>query len=211
MRADGSCVKHPLHGVERSTMRHEKNLPAAFAAPDRRFSPAGPLVESAVRHQSAALARSSERGETVDVCAEMFRFCKQCDEKYLQPHNIECLFDVDSGAMHPAALQIVCEVIDTLLADIPQGGVSHSGGASLTVTLRRQHGVWILALTERRIASQRQAAAARRLSLVRRRAQLLGAACRVHETADGFITALMFDCARVASEWRASASFPAIH
>ena len=154
-------------------------------------------------------ARRSVRGtkvETVDVCAQLFRFCKECDEKYLQPRRIQCLFDVDSGVMHPAPLQIVREIIETLLADIAGAGVCQNSAASLTVTLRRQHGVWILALTERHIARLRQTATVRRLSLVRRRAQLIGAACRVHETADGFITALMFDCESVSTGWQASGS-----
>jgi len=158
---------------------------------------------------SRAPERRRARGagaDTVDVCAQLFRFCKECDEKYLQPRRIQCLFDVDSGVMHPAPLQIVREIIETLLADIAGAVVCQNSAASLTVTLRRQHGVWILALTERHIARLRQTATVRRLSLVRRRAQLLGAACRVHETADGFITALMFDCDSVSSGWRASGS-----
>jgi hypothetical protein len=162
------------------------------------------------RHESAKIVRASPPAGTVDVCAEMFKFCKQCDEKYLHPRKIQCLFDVDSGAMHPAALNLVCEVIETLLADIAQAGVCHSKGASWTLTLRRQHGVWILALTERRIASLRQTATVRRLSLVRRHAQLLGAACRVHETSEGVITALMFDCAAVTTGWSSGTS-SAIH
>lgn len=149
------------------------------------------------------ITRGAPSSDMTDVCAQMFKFCKQCDEKYLQPRKIQCLFDVDSGMMHRAALQIVSDAIETLLADIAQSGICQTAGASLTVTLRKQHGVWILALTERRIASLRQTATVRRLSLVRRHAQRLGAACRVHETNEGFITALMFDCAAVASEWRA--------
>lgn len=139
--------------------------------------------------------------DTVDACSEMFKFCKQCDEKYLQPRNIQCLFDVDNGQINRAALRIVCEVVEILLADIAQSGVCHSGAASLTVTLKRQQSVWILALTERRIEALRQTATVRRLSLIRDRTQMLGAACRVHETAEGFITALMFDCATVAAGW----------
>jgi hypothetical protein len=141
----------------------------------------------------------------------MFKFCKQCDEKYLHPRKIQCLFDVDSGSMHRGAVQIVCEVIESLLADISQNGVCHANGASLTVTLRKQHGVWILAVTERHIASLRPTATVRRLSLVRRRAQLLGAACRVHETNEGFITALMFDTTAVTSGWRGGASSATVH
>jgi hypothetical protein len=191
-------------------MRHEKNLPSALTPLDQR-SAAGQAVTRGISHENALLARANTPAETADVCAELFKFCKQCDEKYLQPRRIQCLFDVDGGAMHRAALQIVCEVIETLLADIAESGVCHSKGASLTVTLRRQHGVWILALTERRIESLRQTATVRRLSLVRRRAQLLGAACRVHETNEGLITALMFDCAAVTSGWGTSAKSAAVH
>jgi hypothetical protein len=188
-------------------MRHEKTFPNALTPlPQRHSVPETLVVENDTAQEvSTPLARSQAALETVDVCAEMFKFCKQCDEKYLHPRRIQCLFDVDSGGMHRAALQIVCEVIETLLADISNSGVCHSSGASLTVTLRRQHGVWILALTERRITALRQTATVRRLSLVRRRAQLLGAACRVHETNEGFITALMFDCTAVSSDWRAEA------
>jgi hypothetical protein len=169
-----------------------------------------PTVNGITR-EGAKLARVNAPADLADVCAEMFKFCKQCDEKYLQARKIQCLFDVDSGVIHRAALQLVCEAIETLIADIADAGVRHAEGASLTVTLRRQHGVWILALTERRLTALRGAATARRLSLVRRHARLLGAACRVHETADGFITALMFDCTAVASEWRSSATSVAIH
>src|SRR5690606_21223055 len=99
--------------------------------------------------------------DTVDACAELFRFCKQCDEKYLHQRGVQCFFDVDSGAMHRKSLGIVCEVIETLLAEISHKGVNHAKGASLTVTLRRRRGVWIFALTEQRIANLRQAATAR--------------------------------------------------
>src|SRR4051812_35796623 len=85
--------------------------------------------------------------DTLDACSVMFKFCKQCDQKHLQPRKIQCLFDVDSGPMHRGALGIVCEVVEILLADIAQSGVCHSGTASLTVTLKRQQGVWILAIT----------------------------------------------------------------
>lgn len=158
-----------------------------------------------------APAQSREAPDTIDVCAEMFKFCRQCDEKYLRPRKIQCLFDVDGGAMHRAALRIVCEIIETLLVDISHNGVCHTNGASLTVTLRRQHGVWILALTERGIASLRQTATVRRLSLVRSRARMLGAACRVHETGEGFITALMFDSTAVTTAWRAGDSSSTLH
>lgn len=150
-------------------------------------------------------------GECVDVCAEMFSFCKRCDEKYLRPREIQCLFDVDSGAMHRATLQIVCGVVEALLADLSHNGICHASGSSLTVTLRRQHGVWILALTERHIASLRPTAAARRLSLIRPRARLLGAACRVHETREGFITALMFTSTAVSSERRGGSASVTVH
>lgn len=183
-------------------MRHEKNLLSTLI-PQPHSHLSAHMAPSEITHAGVnTLTRSSVTLDTVDVCAEMFRFCKQLDEKYLHPRRIQCLFDVDSGAMHRGALKIVCEVIETLLTDIAQSGVCHTHGASLTVTLRRQHGVWILALTERRIAALRQAATVRRLSLVRRRAQLLGAACRVHETSEGCITALMFDSDAVAAGWR---------
>jgi hypothetical protein len=190
-------------------MNQNKNFSGALVPFAQQSSASLPGVNDSAR-ESVKLARVVA-SDTTDVCAEMFKFCKQCDEKYLQARKIQCLFDVDGGRMHRAALRIVCEVIETLLADIADGGVCHSAGASLTVTLRRQHGVWILALTERRITGLRRTATVRRLSLVRRHAQLLGAACRVHETADGFITALMFDCATVTSEWRSSATSTAIH
>ena len=196
---------------ERSTMRHEKNLPATLI-PQPNPHLGATTAPSKITHAGLnALTRSSVALDTIDVCAEMFRFCKQLDERYLHPRKIQCLFDVDSGAMHREALKIVCEVIETLLTDIAQSGVCHARGASLTVTLRRQHGVWILALTERRIAALRQTATVRRLSLVRRRAQLLGAACRVHETSEGFITALMFDCDAVSSGWRNVETSSTIH
>ncbi|MGE4062949.1 MAG: hypothetical protein AB7E79_06235 [Rhodospirillaceae bacterium] len=186
-------------------MRHEKNISNALM-PLAQTHP--PLVEHGDFTSEADLpvVRGPAPSDTVDVCAQLFKFCKQCDEKYLRPRKIQCLFDVDSGAMHRAALQLVCEVIETLLIDIADHGTCHSNGASLTVTLRRQHGVWILAVTERRISALRHTATVRRLSLVRRRAQLLGAACRVHQTNEGFITALMFDCAAVASGWEATSS-----
>ncbi|MCC6913426.1 MAG: hypothetical protein IT566_06965 [Rhodospirillaceae bacterium] len=179
-------------------MRHEKNLPAAPTSP---FTHAGVNAPTPI----------TVTPDTVDVCAEMFKFCKQCDEKYLRPRKIQCLFDVDSGAMNRGALQLVCEVIETLLADISQSGVCHASAASLTVTLRRRHGVWILAVTERHITSLRRTATVRRLSLVRRRARLLGAACRVHETNEGFITALMFDSTAATSGWRRQPSSEALH
>lgn len=193
-------------------MTHEKFLSNALVPTGRTTLPGIRVVSHDLTHaRIEQIARGRAPAEMTDVCAQMFKFCKQCDEKYLQPRKIQCLFDVDSGVMHRAALHIVCEMVETLLADIAQNGVCHTAGASLTVTLRRQHGVWILALTERRIASMRQTAAVRRLSLVRRRAQLLGAACRVHETNEGYITAVMFDCAAAASEWRSTGTSSAVH
>ncbi len=183
------------------SMRHGRNLPSALTTHFTRL-PARVQDPHITNAAVTAVTHSTLSRDTTDVCAEMFKFCKQCDEKYLHPRKIQCLFDVDSGVMHRGALQVVCQVIETLLADISQNGVCHANGASLTVTLRRQHGVWILAVTERHIASLRQAATVRRLSLVRRRAQLLGAACRVHQTNEGFITALMFDSTAVTSGWR---------
>lgn len=191
-------------------MRHEKNIPKTVTSHSAQLPVR--ITEGHITHSGVnALTQNALALDTVDVCAEMFRFCKQCDEKYLHPRKIQCLFDVDSGAMHRGAVQIVCEVIESLLADISQNGVCHANGASLTVTLRKQHGVWILAVTERHIASLRQTATVRRLSLVRRRAQLLGAACRVHETNEGFITALMFDSTAVTSGWRGGHSSETIH
>jgi len=156
------------------------------------------IISSEVTHQARYPVGSDAGANTVDACSEMFKFCKLCDEKYLQPRKIQCMFDVDSGPIRRSALRIVCEVMDILLGDIAQSGVCHSAAASLTVTLKRHQGVWMLALTERRIAGLRHTATVRRLTLVRSRAQMLGAACRVHETAEGFITALLFDCAAVA-------------
>jgi hypothetical protein len=167
---------------------------------------AGVPIPAGINRKPTARPARATQIDTVDVCAQLFRFCKECDEKYLQPRRIQCLFDVDSGAMHPAPLRLVRDIIETLLADIAGNGVCQNSAASLTVTLRRQHGVWILALTERHIASLRRTATVRRLSLVRHRAQLLGAACRVHETGEGFITALMFDCESVSTGWQASGS-----
>lgn len=148
-----------------------------------------------VSNDSAQPLRTPPRADTVDACAEMFKFCKQCDERYLQPHKIQCLFDVDSGAMERSAVTLVCEIIEILLADIAQQSLSLTRGGSLTVTLKRQQTIWILALTERHIERARQMATMRRVSLVQRHAQALGAACRVHETGEGTITALMFDSA----------------
>ena len=183
-------------------MRDEKyssNVPAPI--PYQIPSPSTGSGTSAVVHDDIIrTARRTPSQDTVDACAEMFRFCKQCDEKYLQPRNIQCLFDVDSGALHRTAARVIREIIDLLLADIARHGVCQASGASLTVTLKRQHGIWILAVTERCIESLRRTTAVRRLSLVRRRAQLLGAACRVHETGEGFITALMFDSAAGADD-----------
>lgn len=172
----------------------ERNLPSTIR----------PAILPAAPRSSRAVDVDFDRKDRLDVCAAMFKFCKQCDETYLRPRGIQCLFDVDSGRMHRGAVKVVCDIVDALLADIASAGVAHTKGASLTVTLRRQHGVWLLALTETRICSMRPAGTIRRLSLVRQRAQLLGAACRVHETADGSITALIFDGADVDS-WRSSA------
>jgi hypothetical protein len=169
------------------------------------------IVSSEVSHQARAPVGFNAGANTVDACSEMFKFCKQCDEKYLQPRKIQCLFDVDSGPIHRGTLRIVCEVMEILLADIAQSGVCHSAAASLTVTLKRHHGVWMLALTERRIAALRHTARVRRLTLVRSRAQMLGATCRVHETAEGFITALLFDCAAVAGGANNNPRSTAIH
>jgi len=192
-------------------MRHEKNLPASLVPVDQQPAASAALVAHVVTHAGLEPVPGAARAKPGDVCAELFKFCKQCDEKYLHPRKIQCLFDVDGGTMNRAALRIVCGVIETLLEDISEGGARHFRGASLTVTLRRHYGVWILALTERRIAPLHKAAAVRRRSLVQRHAQLLGAACRVQATAEGFITALMFDCAVFASEWRGSENPSAIH
>lgn len=192
-------------------MRQEKTTPGRLVP----LASHAPVITVASSEITAEVLHTPIRpdasADTVDACSEMFKFCKQCDEKYLQTRKIQCLFDVDGGPIHRTALRIVCEVVETLLADIAQSGVCHSGAASLTVTLKRQQGVWILALTERRIAALRQSATVRRLSLVRGRAQLLGAACRVHETSEGFITALMFDCGVVPAGANARGPSTALH
>ena len=194
-------------------MREEKDAPGRLISVPARSSEGVEIAifASEITHQARAPVGSGAAAHTVDACSEMFKFCKQCDEKYLQPRKIQCLFDVDSGPIHRGPLRIVCEVMEILLADIAQSGVCHSAAASLTVTLKRHQGVWMLALTERRIAALRQTATVRRLTLVRSRAQMLGAACRVHETADGFITALLFDCAAVAGGDSKNPRSTAIH
>ncbi len=189
-------------------MRHEKRFPAVLTP---RFTHLAVRIAAGDIAHVGANAPMHGASDTADTCAEMFKFCKQCDEKYLHPRKIQCLFDVDSGAMNRAALRLVREIIESLLADISRNGVCHANGASLTVTLRRRHRAWILAVTERRIASLRRTATARRLSLVRRHAQLLGAACRVHETNEGFITALMFDGTAAASDRRGGYSSETVH
>lgn len=194
-------------------MREEKDAPVRLISLPVRTSarPEIAIVSNEVTRQAPDPVGSKAGANTVDACSEMFKFCKHCDEKYLRPRKILCLFDVDSGPIHRSALRIVCEVMEILLADIAEGGVCHSAAASLTVTLKRRQGVWVLALTERRIAALRHSATVRRLTLVRSRAQMLGAACRVHETAEGFITALLFDCAAVARGANNSPRSTAIH
>lgn len=88
-----------------------------------------PVASDRTYDQQNARFRAAAGIDAVDACSEMFKFCKQCDEKYLQPCNIQCLFDVDSGFMHRGALSVVCDVVDVLLAEIAQSGVCHSGGA----------------------------------------------------------------------------------
>lgn len=191
-------------------MRHQKGAPTKLIG--RAVASAASNAIVVRQHPGLHVPlRAHTDADTVDACSEMFKFCKLCDEKYLQARKIQCLFDVDGGPIPRAALGIVCEIIETLLADIAQNGVCHSGRASLTVTLKCQQGVWILALTERRIAALRQTATARRLSLIRGSAQRLGAACRIHETSEGFITALMFDGTAAWTGWSSKAPSSTIH
>lgn len=134
--------------------------------------------------------------ETADVCRTLFKFCRDCNERYLEPRKIQCLFDVAGGWMAQSTLRAVCEMIETLMADIAVQTTARAAGGSVTITLRRQHGAWIFAAIERQIPAERTAA--RRLALVRRVARKIDAACRIEETADGCITALIFDAGTVA-------------
>jgi hypothetical protein len=78
----------------------------------RRSSPA----RTAPSH-SPAFARAyndfkrTPRERDVDVCAELFKFCKACEERFLETCGISCLFDVDSGAMPRATFQTLCTTI----------------------------------------------------------------------------------------------------
>jgi hypothetical protein len=129
----------------------------------------------------------------------MFALCRQLQTLYLEPHGVDCLFDVDDVGSMPDTVcrllgAIVCELVNDVTGATPEGG-------RVAITVRRRATSCVCAVSHAGPVDPWQDTRAG-LGRVQHIARDIHAHCRAQRSAGARTVAVLFDIPSASAAFR---------